>query len=123
MDDNSKRSTSLPAKELQSELIQLQAKLQKAEEKIMSLELALMQSRDFAIGSAAQAGEAVEKRGFSGVGIANKRHEGTTSGGAARRGGRAGRGAQQGARVRDQPRSSRGRRYKRSADARPSGSR
>ena len=59
MDDNSKRSTSLPAKELQSELIQLQAKLQKAEEKIMILELALMQSRDFAIGSAAQAGEAV----------------------------------------------------------------
>jgi hypothetical protein len=37
----------------------LQAKLQKAEEKIMLLELALMQSRDFAIGSAAQAGEAV----------------------------------------------------------------
>jgi hypothetical protein len=59
MDDNSKRSTSLPAKELQSELIQLQVKLQKAEEKIMILELALMQSRDFAIGSAAQAGEAV----------------------------------------------------------------
>jgi hypothetical protein len=57
--DDTKRSTSPPAKELQSELIQLQAKLQKAEEKIMLLELALMQSRDFAIGSAAQAGEAV----------------------------------------------------------------
>jgi hypothetical protein len=28
----------------------------------------------------AQAGEAIEKRGFSGVGIANKRHEGTASG-------------------------------------------
>jgi hypothetical protein len=59
MDDNLKRPTSLPARELQNELIQLQAKLQIAEEKIMALELALMQSRDFAIGSAAQAGEAV----------------------------------------------------------------
>ena len=59
MDDTPSLSASLPTKELQTELTQLRIQLQKAEEKIMLLELALMQSRDFAIGSAAQAGEAI----------------------------------------------------------------
>ncbi|MDA3004448.1 MAG: hypothetical protein O3A62_05190 [Actinomycetota bacterium] len=59
MDDTPSLSASLPTKELQTELTQLRIQLQKAEEKVMLLELALMQSRDFAIGSAAQAGEAI----------------------------------------------------------------
>ena len=59
MDDNPSLSTSLTTTDSQNELIQVRIKLQKAEEKVMLLELALMQSRDFAIGSAAQAGEAL----------------------------------------------------------------
>ncbi len=58
MDDKSKLSASLAPTTPQTDLIQLQIQLQQAEEKIMLLELALMQSRDFAIGAAAQAGEA-----------------------------------------------------------------
>ena len=58
MDDTPSLSASLPTKESKTELTQLRTQLQKAEEKVMLLELALMQSKDFAIGSAAQAGEA-----------------------------------------------------------------
>ena len=58
MDDTPSLSASLPAKESQTELNKLRIQLHNAEEKVMLLELALMQSRDFAIGSAAQAGEA-----------------------------------------------------------------
>ncbi len=59
MDDTPSLSASLPTKESKTELTQLRTQLQKAEEKVMLLELALMQSKDFAIGSAAQAGEAI----------------------------------------------------------------
>jgi hypothetical protein len=44
--------------DLALELEQLKHELQIAEGKIMQLELALLQSRDFAIGAAAEAGEA-----------------------------------------------------------------
>ena len=44
------------------ELTQARQDLQNAEGKIMQLELALLQSRDFAIGAAAEAGEAPEYR-------------------------------------------------------------
>ncbi|HBQ51827.1 MAG: hypothetical protein EBU22_01535 [Actinobacteria bacterium] len=59
MNDNPSLSASLATSDSQIELNKLLIRLQKAEEKVMHLELALMQSRDFAIGSAAQAGEAV----------------------------------------------------------------
>lgn len=59
MDDNPSLSSSIATTDSQSELIQMRIRLQKAEERVIVLELALMQSRDFAIGSAAQAGEAL----------------------------------------------------------------
>jgi hypothetical protein len=59
MDKNKSLSPSLAISDLQLELNQLRTQLQIAEEKVIHLELALMQSRDFAIGSAAQAGEAL----------------------------------------------------------------
>ena len=58
MDDTPSLSASLPTKESKTEPTRLRIQLQKTEEKVMLLELALMQSKDFAIGSAAQAGEA-----------------------------------------------------------------
>ncbi len=58
MDDNSPVSPKTLQTDLALELEQLKHDLQVAEGKIMQLELALLQSRDFAIGAAAEAGEA-----------------------------------------------------------------
>lgn len=57
MDDNQAVSADLSTIEMQSELLLLHNKLHAAEEKIMQLELALLQSRDFSIGTAAELGE------------------------------------------------------------------
>lgn len=58
MDSNSPVSPETLQSDLAIELEQLKHELQIAEGKIMQLELALLQSRDFAIGAAAEAGEA-----------------------------------------------------------------
>ena len=58
MDGNSPVSPETLQSDLALELEQLNHELQIAEGKIMQLELALMQSRDFAIGAAAEASEA-----------------------------------------------------------------
>jgi predicted nucleic acid-binding Zn-ribbon protein len=58
MDGNSPVSSETLQSDLALELEQLKHELQIAEGKIMQLELALLQSRDFAIGAAAEAGEA-----------------------------------------------------------------
>ena len=58
MDSNSPVSPETLQSDLALELEQLNHELQIAEGKIMQLELALLQSRDFAIGAAAEAGEA-----------------------------------------------------------------
>ena len=58
MDSNSPVSPETLQADLALELEQLKHELQIAEGKIMQLELALLQSRDFAIGAAAEAGEA-----------------------------------------------------------------
>jgi len=58
MDGNSPVSPETLQSDLALELEQLRHELQIAEGKIMQLELALLQSRDFAIGAAAEAGEA-----------------------------------------------------------------
>lgn len=58
MDSNSPVSPETLQSDLALELEQLKHELQIAEGKIMQLELALLQSRDFAIGAAAEAGEA-----------------------------------------------------------------
>jgi len=57
MDDNIKASVDLSVTELSSELESVRSKLQAAEQKIMQLELSLLQSRDFSIGAAAEMGE------------------------------------------------------------------
>ena len=57
MDGNSPVSPETLQSDLALELEQLKHNLQVAEGKIMQLELALLQSRDFAIGAAAEAGE------------------------------------------------------------------
>ena len=57
MDGNSPVSPETLQSDLALELEQLRHELQIAEGKIMQLELALLQSRDFAIGAAAEAGE------------------------------------------------------------------
>ena len=57
MDDNQAVSTDLSTIEMQSELLLLRNKLHAAEEKLMQLELALLQSRDFSIGASAELGE------------------------------------------------------------------
>ena len=58
MDGNSRVSPETLQSDLTLELEQLKHELQIAEGKIMQLELALLQSRDFAIGAAAEASEA-----------------------------------------------------------------
>ncbi len=58
MDGNSPVSPETLQSDLALELEQLKHELQIAEGKIMQLELALLQSRDFAIGAAAEAGDA-----------------------------------------------------------------
>ena len=58
MDSNSPVSPETLQSDLALELEQLNHELQIAEGKIMQLELALLQSRDFAIGAAAEASEA-----------------------------------------------------------------
>ena len=58
MDSNSPISPETLQSDLALELEQLKHELQIAEGKIMQLELALLQSRDFAIGAAAEASEA-----------------------------------------------------------------
>lgn len=58
MDGNSPVSPETLQSDLALELEQLKHDLQVAEGKIMQLELALLQSRDFAIGAAAEASEA-----------------------------------------------------------------
>ena len=58
MDSNSPVSPETLQSDLALELEQLKHELQIAEGKIMQLELALLQSRDFAIGAAAEASEA-----------------------------------------------------------------
>ena len=57
MDDNQAVSADLSKIEPQEELLLSRKKLQATEEKIMQLELALLQSRDFSIGAAAEMGE------------------------------------------------------------------
>ncbi|MFM9003717.1 MAG: hypothetical protein ACKOKA_08970 [Acidimicrobiaceae bacterium] len=58
MDGNSPVSPETLQSDLALELEQLKHELQIAEGKVMQLELALLQSRDFAIGAAAEASEA-----------------------------------------------------------------
>ncbi|MFM7879846.1 MAG: hypothetical protein ACKO80_06075 [Acidimicrobiaceae bacterium] len=58
MDSNSPVSPETLQSDLALELEQLKHELQIAEGKVMQLELALLQSRDFAIGAAAEASEA-----------------------------------------------------------------
>jgi len=62
MDSNTPTSAKEMSTSLTSELEQVCHELQLAEGKIMQLELALLQSRDFAIGAAAEAGEAPKYR-------------------------------------------------------------
>ena len=57
MNDNKKASAELSTTDLNSELESVRSKLQIAEQKIMQLELSLLQSRDFSIGAAAEVGE------------------------------------------------------------------
>jgi hypothetical protein len=57
MNDNINASAVLSVTELSSELESVRSKLQAAEQKIMQLELSLLQSRDFSIGTAAEMGE------------------------------------------------------------------
>ena len=57
MDDDKKASVELSVLDLSSELDSVRSKLQTAEQKIMHLELSLLQSRDFSIGAAAEMGE------------------------------------------------------------------
>ena len=57
MDDNIKASVELSVTDLSSELESVRSKLQFAEQRIMQLELSLLQSRDFSIGAAAEVGE------------------------------------------------------------------
>ena len=57
MDDDKKASVELSVLDLSSELDSVRSKLQTAEQKIMQLELSLLQSRDFSIGAAAEMGE------------------------------------------------------------------
>ena len=57
MNDNKKTSVELSVADLSSELETVRSKLQTAEQKIMHLELSLLQSRDFSIGVAAEMGE------------------------------------------------------------------
>ena len=57
MDDDKKASVELSVLDLSSELESVRSKLQTAEQKIMHLELSLLQSRDFSIGAAAEMGE------------------------------------------------------------------
>ena len=57
MSDNINASAELLVTELSSELESVRSKLQIAEQKIMQLELSLLQSRDFSIGAAAEVGE------------------------------------------------------------------
>jgi chromosome segregation ATPase len=57
MSDNINASAELSVAELSSELESVRNKLQAAEQKIMQLELSLLQSRDFSIGTAAEMGE------------------------------------------------------------------
>jgi chromosome segregation ATPase len=57
MSDNINASAELSVAELSSELESVRSKLQAAEQKIMQLELSLLQSRDFSIGTAAEMGE------------------------------------------------------------------
>ncbi len=57
MSDNINASAELSVTELSSELESVRNKLQAAEQKIMQLELSLLQSRDFSIGTAAEMGE------------------------------------------------------------------
>ena len=57
MDDNVKASVELSVTDLSSELESVRSKLQFAEQRIMQLELSLLQSRDFSIGAAAEIGE------------------------------------------------------------------
>ena len=55
MDSNSPVSPETTQQDVGLELAQLKHELELAEGKIMQLELALLQSRDFAIGAAAEA--------------------------------------------------------------------
>ncbi|MFM9123172.1 MAG: hypothetical protein ACKOQX_10000, partial [Actinomycetota bacterium] len=57
MSDTSAATTPAPDKNSSDELSRLNDELQAAEGRIMQLELALLQSRDFAIGAAAEANE------------------------------------------------------------------
>lgn len=57
MSDTSATTTPAPDKNSSDELSRLNDELQAAEGRIMQLELALLQSRDFAIGAAAEANE------------------------------------------------------------------
>ena len=57
MDSNTPTSAEEMSSSLASELEQIRHELQLAEGKVMQLELALLQSRDFAIGAAAEASE------------------------------------------------------------------
>ena len=57
MDDNQTVSADLSISDLISELELVRNKLQTAEQRIMQLELSLLQSRDFSIGAAAEVGE------------------------------------------------------------------
>lgn len=57
MNDDQTVSADLSITDLKSELESVQSKLQIAEQKIMQLELSLLQSRDFSIGTAAEIGE------------------------------------------------------------------
>ena len=63
MDGNFPVSSETQQPDVALELALAKHKLQIAEGKIMQLELALLQSRDFAIGAAATAGEAKAKLG------------------------------------------------------------
>lgn len=57
MDDSQAISDDLSISDLKSELELVRSKLQIAEQKIMQLELSLLQSRDFSIGAVAEVGE------------------------------------------------------------------
>lgn len=57
MNDDQTVSADLSITDLKSELESVRSKLQIAEQKIMQLELSLLQSRDFSIGTAAEIGE------------------------------------------------------------------
>lgn len=57
MDDSQAISDDLSISDLKSELESVRNKLQFTEQKIMQLELSLLQSRDFSIGAVAEVGE------------------------------------------------------------------